>query len=93
MREVGGEVVFLPKLNAIAMALVDQHEMTFTEGAVAIGSCAGAIALTPPGVAGNDRGVAGRNLADELNAEVSGAPAAGKKRRGGQQPQEQLAAV
>ena len=36
VREVGGEVVFLPKLNAIAMALLDQHEMTFAEGALAI---------------------------------------------------------
>ena len=36
VREVGGEVVYLPKLNAIAMALLDQHEMTFTDGALAI---------------------------------------------------------
>jgi hypothetical protein len=31
----GGEVVFLPKLDAISMDLLDQHGMTFADGAVA----------------------------------------------------------
>jgi hypothetical protein len=33
VRNAGGEVVFLPKLDAIAMDLLDQHEMTFADGA------------------------------------------------------------
>jgi len=33
VRSAGGEVVFLPKLDPIAMDLLDQHEMTFVDGA------------------------------------------------------------
>jgi hypothetical protein len=35
VRGAGGEVVFLPKLDAIAMDLLDQHGMTFADGAEA----------------------------------------------------------
>jgi hypothetical protein len=92
VREVGGEVVFLPKLNAIAMALVDQHEMTFAEGAVAIEQLRRRHSTNIRAwLAMIEETLAGTWLSS--NAEVSGAPAAGKKRRGGQQPQEQLAAV
>ena len=35
VREVGGEVVFLPKLNAATVAMLDVYGLTFMEGSVA----------------------------------------------------------
>jgi hypothetical protein len=35
VREVGGEVVFMPRLNAATVAMLDVYGLTFTEGSVA----------------------------------------------------------
>jgi hypothetical protein len=96
VREVGGEVVYLPKLNAIAMALVDQHEMTFAEGALAIEKLRRRHSTNIRAwLAIVEEALAGTWLSSK--GEVSSAPPIGaKKRRGGQQQPEhieQLAAV
>ncbi len=89
VREVGGEVVYLPKLNATAMALVDQHEMTFAEGALAIEKLRRRHSTNIRAwLAMVEESLAGTWLSS--NGEAGPATTtAGKKRRGGQQ----LAAV
>ena len=84
LREVGGEVVYLPKLNPITMALVDQHEMTFAEGAVAIGKLRRRHSTNIRAwLAMVEKSLAGTCLSS--NGEASAATIAVKKRRGGQQ--------
>jgi hypothetical protein len=84
VRDAGGEVVFLPKLDAIAMDLLDQHEMTFTAGADAAAKLGRKHAwYVQAWLEGVEARMAGSRLSAHGELGAASDAVAGKKRRGG----------
>lgn len=84
VRDAGGEVVFLPKLDAISMDLLDRHDMTFAAGADAAAKLGRKHAwYVQAWLESVEAHFAGSRLS--VSGELGDAGNVGKKRRGGKE--------